>query len=84
MLATKDIPFFDEALKKAGLKGKIILEPNAKNTTAAILIAAFANKADEYLLILPADHFIPKNDEFIATIKNIKKNLIIISGIHLV
>ncbi len=49
---------------KAGLR--ILLEPEGKNTAAAVALAALASAADDLLLICPADHFIPDTAAFVA------------------
>lgn len=62
-----------EQLKKIGFKKiHIILEPQPKNTTAAIATAALfsqINNICENLLILPSDHYIKNNNHFIKLIK---------------
>jgi len=67
-----------EQLKKIGLKkSHIILEPQPKNTTAAITIAALfsqINRICENLLILPSDHYIKNNNQFIKLIKKTIRN----------
>jgi mannose-1-phosphate guanylyltransferase / mannose-6-phosphate isomerase len=52
--------------------GPILIEPEAKNTAAAILAASmFARDRDEnaILLVAPSDHVIPDTDDFHAAIK---------------
>lgn len=51
---------------------KIVMEPVARNTAAAITIAALSVKPDDIILILPSDHFIPDQDAFN---KDIQKGL---------
>ncbi len=54
--------FLLDALDQAGLPGCLVLEPEGKNTAAAIAIAAVnatSGGADPVMLICPADHFIP-------------------------
>lgn len=48
-----------DALNTAGVMGEIILEPQGRNTAAAMAIAALAAKDQELLLFCPADHHIP-------------------------
>jgi mannose-1-phosphate guanylyltransferase/mannose-6-phosphate isomerase len=51
----------EKELKAAGLKGQLILEPCARNTTPAITLAALAatkQDPDSILLIMPSDHLI--------------------------
>jgi mannose-1-phosphate guanylyltransferase len=46
-------------LEAAGIPpGRLILEPAARNTAAAIALAALAAEADELLLVMPSDHLI--------------------------
>ncbi len=61
--------YVHESFKQYSINGKCILEPEGKNTTAAIYIAAKFSKKNEDLLILPSDHFIKKENDFIKTIK---------------
>jgi mannose-1-phosphate guanylyltransferase/mannose-6-phosphate isomerase len=52
--------------------GPILIEPEAKNTAAAILAASiFAHSKDEnaVLLVAPSDHVIPGTEDFHAAIK---------------
>ena len=62
-----------EQLQEIGIDpGPILIEPEAKNTAAAILAASiFAHSRDEaaVLLVAPSDHVIPDKDEFHAAIK---------------
>ena len=55
---------------------KILLEPCSRNTAAAIAIAALSSISDgddPLLLILPADHEIKNNTEFIKCINNARR-----------
>lgn len=62
-----------EQLQEIGIDpGPILIEPEAKNTAAAILAASiFAHTKDEnaVLLVAPSDHVIPDNDQYHASIK---------------
>ena len=62
-----------EQLQEIGIDpGPILIEPEAKNTAAAILAASmFACDRDEnaILLVAPSDHVIPDTDDFHAAIK---------------
>ena len=62
-----------EQLQEVGIDpGPILIEPEAKNTAAAILAASiFLQSKDEnaVLLIAPSDHVIPHTDDFHAAIK---------------
>jgi mannose-1-phosphate guanylyltransferase/mannose-6-phosphate isomerase len=51
-----------EAFQAAKVKGTVLLEPVARNTAAAMAIAALTAKPDDLLLFCPSDHHIP--DEF--------------------
>jgi len=49
-----------DAVRNAGLAGAIVLEPCARNTAAAMAMAALrAQGPDQLLLFCPADHHIP-------------------------
>ena len=62
-----------EQLQEVGIDpGPILIEPESKNTAAAILAASiFVHSNDEkaILLVAPSDHVIPDTDEFHAAIK---------------
>ena len=62
-----------EQLQEIGIDpGPILIEPEAKNTAAAILAACiFAHSKDEsaVLLVAPSDHVIPDTDQYHAAIK---------------
>ena len=62
-----------EQLQQIGIDpGPILIEPEAKNTAAAILAASIfvhAKDKDAVLLVAPSDHVIPDIDDFHATIK---------------
>ncbi|MDO9215703.1 MAG: sugar phosphate nucleotidyltransferase, partial [Lacisediminimonas sp.] len=45
-----------DAMDDAGLQGRVILEPQARNTAAAIALAAIEVGDDGLLLVCPADH----------------------------
>lgn len=49
---------------------KVILEPIAKNTAPAICSVACLSDDNEILCIMPSDHYIKNNSEFIKCIKN--------------
>lgn len=63
-----------EQLQAVGMIGNIILEPAARNTAAAMALAALHLReiglAEELLLFCPADHHIPDADTFSATIEH--------------
>ena len=62
-----------EQLQEVGIDpGPILIEPEAKNTAAAILAASlFSSSKNEnaILLVAPSDHVIPDTDDFHAAIK---------------
>jgi mannose-1-phosphate guanylyltransferase/mannose-6-phosphate isomerase len=62
-----------EQLQEIGIDpGPILIEPEAKNTAAAILAASiFAHSKDEkaVLLVAPSDHVIPDTDDFHDAVK---------------
>ncbi len=56
-----------EELGKCGVKGKVLAEPFPRNTAAAVLYAAtyLVNSGEDSIMImLPADHYIKRKDEF--------------------
>jgi len=61
-----------EQKRLAGLEGRILLEPKGRNTAPAIAAAAFQACADGYadepMLILPSDHLIQDQTEFVASV----------------
>jgi len=54
----------------AGLTVRQILEPQPKNTAAAMALAALVAPADELLLFCPADHHIPEIQAFVAMVRS--------------
>ena len=62
-----------EQLQEVGLDpGPILIEPEAKNTAAAILASSiFVHSKDDnaVLLVAPSDHVIPSTDDFHAAVK---------------
>jgi len=60
-----------QSLNKAGIVAKNILEPEPKNTTAAIYLSAKFVNPDDQLLIMPADHLISNVKLFSETIEKI-------------
>ena len=62
-----------EQLQEVGIDpGPILIEPEAKNTAAAILAAsifAYNQNQDAVLLVAPSDHVIPDTENFHKTIK---------------
>jgi mannose-1-phosphate guanylyltransferase / mannose-6-phosphate isomerase len=59
-----------DAMEAAGASGSIILEPCARNTAAAMTLAALhAASADQQLLFCPSDHHIPDAASFVSMIR---------------
>jgi mannose-1-phosphate guanylyltransferase len=61
-----------DEIKKIGIKGKVLIEPSPKNTAPAILYSAlYLSKLfdESIMIVLPADHYIKRNEIFIETIK---------------
>jgi mannose-1-phosphate guanylyltransferase/mannose-6-phosphate isomerase len=58
-----------DVAQHAGLKVRQILEPEPKNTAAAMALAALAAPADAMLLFCPADHHIPDAEAFAAMVR---------------
>ncbi len=58
-----------DCLRLAGAGGTILLEPVARNTAAAMALAALHAEPDEFLLFCPADHHIPDAAAFARTMK---------------
>jgi len=50
--------FVQSAVQSTGSRGKIILEPTARNTAPAMALAALSAAPDDLLLVCPADHHI--------------------------
>ena len=53
-----------EEMRHAGLTGPLVLEPSARNTAAAMALAALHANPDDLLLFCPADHYIPNTEAF--------------------
>ena len=64
-----------KALAKYSLEADIFLEPEGKNTCAAIYLAAKHCSYNEQLLIMPSDHLIPNDKIFAEHIFKIQKFL---------
>ena len=59
-----------DTLQSAAIKGTVILEPVARNTAAAMALAALTvENTNELLLFCPADHHIPNTEAFVNTIE---------------
>jgi len=80
-LSTKKPPIFvcnikhrflvKNSLDKYALAADILLEPENKNTCAAIYLAAKHCNEDENVLIMPSDHLISNDDFFLKIFKTI-------------
>ena len=62
-----------DAMDQFGQKGRIILEPQGRNTAAAMAIAALQHDPSDLLLFCPADHHIQEVNKFIAMIQGAQK-----------
>jgi len=58
-----------EAMDAAGVTGREVLEPVARNTAAAMAAAALLAEPDELLLFAPADHHVPDAELFARTVR---------------
>jgi mannose-1-phosphate guanylyltransferase/mannose-6-phosphate isomerase len=59
-----------EAMEAAAVEGAVVLEPAARNTAAAMALAALrASSPDQLLLFCPADHHIPDAAAFCAMVQ---------------
>lgn len=58
-----------EAMQAAKVSGLLILEPTARNTAAAMALAALAAQPDQWLLFCPADHHIPDAMAFASMVE---------------
>ena len=64
-----------KTIQKYKLNADIFLEPEPKNTCAAIYFSAKFSLESDNLLILPSDHLIPDKNKFVKEIQKIEKNL---------
>jgi mannose-1-phosphate guanylyltransferase/mannose-6-phosphate isomerase len=62
--------FVQEALQLAQVNGEQLLEPAGRNTGAAMACAALIPPAEQLLLFLPADHYIPDAETFLSTVRS--------------
>ena len=65
-----------KTIEKYKLNADIFLEPEGKNTCAAIYLAAKHCSAKDNLLILPSDHLVLNAPKFINDVKVIENNLL--------
>ena len=69
-VASEDHRFFvQEAMDRAGVAGAMVLEPVARNTAAAMALAALRADPTGLLLFCPADHHIPDTQAFAAMVR---------------
>jgi len=71
LVASEDHRFLvSESLHSMPLRGAIILEPSARNTAAAMTLAALSSVKEgrDLLLFCPADHHIPDSAAFAKTV----------------
>ena len=69
-VASEDHRFLvSEAMQAAKVPGTVLLEPMARNTAAAMAIAALVAKPEELLLFCPSDHHIPDAAAFAQVIQ---------------
>ena len=62
--------FVQEAMERAGVAGKQLLEPVGRNTAAAMACAALAVDDDTLLLFAPSDHHVPDAKLFGDAVRN--------------
>ena len=58
-----------DAMKAAQVHGSVLLEPVARNTAAAMALAALTAKPEDLLLYCPSDHHIPDAEAFERVVK---------------
>jgi len=69
-VAAEDHRFLvSEVMQAARVKGQIILEPVARNTAAAMALAALTAAPQDLLLFCPSDHHIPDAQAFMAMVQ---------------
>jgi mannose-1-phosphate guanylyltransferase len=68
--------FIKNSLSKMNITAKIILEPEGKNTTSAIYLAAKEMSSNHLMLIMPSDHIIKDKESFITTVNKTSKCLL--------
>jgi len=64
-----------EALDQSGASGTVLLEPVARNTAAAMTLAALHAAPNSALLFCPADHYIPDTAAFAAMVRHARAEL---------
>ena len=58
-----------QAMQASQVQGKVLLEPVARNTAAAMAIAALCAQPEDLLLFCPSDHHIPDAAAFALMVK---------------
>lgn len=58
-----------DSMRQAKVQGTVILEPVARNTAAAMALAALHAQPEDFLLFCPADHHIPDAAAFARTMR---------------
>lgn len=58
-----------ESMRLCKAQGTMVLEPSARNTAAAVALAALRAHPDDLLLFCPADHHIPDQAAFVRTMR---------------
>lgn len=58
-----------DTLQGCGLQGTVLLEPVARNTAAAMALAALQAPPKALMLFCPSDHHIPDRDAFAQTVQ---------------
>ena len=61
--------FVADAMQAARVQGTVLLEPVARNTAAAMAIAALSAAPEDLLLFCPSDHHIPDAAAFAQVVK---------------
>lgn len=64
-----------KTLNKYKLKADLLLEPEGKDTCAAIYLAAKHCSKNENLLIMPSDHLIPDTQKFMDDVSFLEKKI---------
>ena len=65
--------FVAEAMQSAHVHGTVLLEPVARNTAAAMAIAALLAAPEDLLLFCPSDHHIPDTSTFAKVVQSGEK-----------
>ena len=58
-----------DAMHAAQVQGRVLLEPVARNTAAAMALAALAAKPEDLLMYCPSDHHIPDAEAFVRVVR---------------